>query len=166
MFQFLCNNRDQTWFFNALTFARSLGMCWKLRPPASVFNSLGTWWMLMHEKPCLIPILTRLNYRIERRNSIGIFIISLCQHITGSHLNCLLRWSDEKKVSTLSIGIDRPEQIVYTQTRCQRMQHTIRVYTVCHLDMSTSGDFIKCYFPTVLYLYALLCPGSRVKFWV
>ena len=26
--------------------------------PASVFNtSHGTWWMLMHEKPCLIPIL-------------------------------------------------------------------------------------------------------------
>ena len=23
----LCNNSDRTWFFNALTFARSLGMC-------------------------------------------------------------------------------------------------------------------------------------------
>ena len=35
-----------------------LGRCWKPRPPASVFNtSLGTWRMLMHEKPCLIPIL-------------------------------------------------------------------------------------------------------------
>ena len=41
MFQFLCNNSDQTWFFNALLFARSL----------------GTWRMLMHEKSCLIPIL-------------------------------------------------------------------------------------------------------------
>ena len=59
-FQFLCNNSDRTWFFNALTFARSLGRCWKPRPPASVFNtSLGTWRMLMHEKPCLIPILFR-----------------------------------------------------------------------------------------------------------
>ena len=39
-------------FSNALTFARSLGS-------ASVFNtSHGTWRMLMHEKPCLIPILT------------------------------------------------------------------------------------------------------------
>ena len=60
-FQFLCNNSDRTWFFSALTFARSLGRCWKLRPPASVFNtSLGTWQMLMHEKPCLIPILKLL----------------------------------------------------------------------------------------------------------
>ena len=38
-FQFLCNNRDWTWFFNALTFPRSLGRCWKPRPPASVFNT-------------------------------------------------------------------------------------------------------------------------------
>ena len=34
-FQFLCNHSDRTWFFNALTFARSLGRCWKPRPPAS-----------------------------------------------------------------------------------------------------------------------------------
>ena len=58
-FHFSCNNSDQTWFFNALTFARSLGRCWKPRLEAAVFNtSLGTWRMLMHEKPCLIPILT------------------------------------------------------------------------------------------------------------
>ena len=57
-FQFLCNNSDRTWIFNALTFARSLGRCCKPRPEASVFNtSLGTWRILMHEKPCLIPIL-------------------------------------------------------------------------------------------------------------
>ena len=44
--------------FNALTFARFLGRCWKPRSLASVFNtSLGTWRLLMHEKPCLIPIL-------------------------------------------------------------------------------------------------------------
>ena len=43
-FQFLCNNSDRTWFWNALTFTRSLGRCWKPRPPVSVFNtSLGTW---------------------------------------------------------------------------------------------------------------------------
>ena len=55
---FLCNNSDRTWFFNALTFAMSLGRCRKPRPSASVFNtSHGTWPMLMHEKPCLIPIL-------------------------------------------------------------------------------------------------------------
>ena len=48
---FLCNNSDRTWFFNALTFARSLWRCWKPRPSASVFNtSHGTWWMLMHKK--------------------------------------------------------------------------------------------------------------------
>ena len=47
-FQILCNNSDRTWFFNALTFAR---------PPASVFNiSHGTWRVLVHEKPCLIPL--------------------------------------------------------------------------------------------------------------
>ena len=57
-FQFLCNNSDQTWFFNALTFTRSLGRCWKSWPPVSVFNtSLGTWQILMHENPCLITIL-------------------------------------------------------------------------------------------------------------
>ena len=59
-FQFLCKNSDRTCFFNALTFPRSLGRCWNPRPPASVVNtSFGTWRMLMHEKPCLIPILTR-----------------------------------------------------------------------------------------------------------
>ena len=31
-FQFLCINSLRTWFFNALTFARSLGRCWKPRP--------------------------------------------------------------------------------------------------------------------------------------
>ena len=61
-FQFLCNNSGWTWFFNALTFARSLGRCWKPRPPASVFNtSLGTWRMLMYEKTCLIPIFKRFS---------------------------------------------------------------------------------------------------------
>ena len=57
-FQFLCNKSDRTWFFSALTFARSLGRCWKPWPLVSVFNtSHGTWRMLMHEKPCLIPII-------------------------------------------------------------------------------------------------------------
>ena len=35
-FQFLCNNSGRTWFFNALTFARSHGRCWKPR-----LNGLG-----------------------------------------------------------------------------------------------------------------------------
>ena len=43
-FQFLCNNSDRTWFFNALTFARSLGRCWKPRPSASVFNTSHAGW--------------------------------------------------------------------------------------------------------------------------
>ena len=57
-------------FFNALTFARSLGRYWKPRPSASVFNiSHGTWRILMYEKPCLIPIfvhssLPYLNYNL------------------------------------------------------------------------------------------------------
>ena len=55
-FQFLCNNNDRTWFFNALTFARSRGRCWKPRPSTSVFNiSHGTWRMLMHEKTMFDP---------------------------------------------------------------------------------------------------------------
>ena len=65
-FQFLCNNSDETWFFNALPFARSLGRCWKPRPSASVFNTFhGTWRMLMHEKPsCLIPIFRSTTIRL------------------------------------------------------------------------------------------------------
>ena len=68
-FEFLCNNSDRTWFFNALTFAKSLGRCWKPRPPASVFNtSLGTWRMLMHEKTCLIPIAHYNNVYVQFDN--------------------------------------------------------------------------------------------------
>ena len=62
---FLCNNSDRTWFSNALTFARSLGKSLKPRSSTSVFNtSLGTWQILMHGKPCLIPILTFILCRI------------------------------------------------------------------------------------------------------
>ena len=32
----------------------------------------------------------------------------------------------------LNIGIDRPEQTVYTQIRCHKLGHLIRVYTVCN----------------------------------
>ena len=64
VFRFLCNNNDRTWFFNALAFARFLGRCRKPRPPASVFNtSLGTWRILMHDKPCLIPIIKQMPER-------------------------------------------------------------------------------------------------------
>ena len=53
----LCNNSDQTWFCHSLTFARSLGRRWKTPASPSVFNtSLGTLWMLMNGKSCLIPI--------------------------------------------------------------------------------------------------------------
>ena len=68
-FQFLYNNSDWTWFFNALTSARSLGRCWKPRPSASVFNtSHGTWQMLMHEEPCLIPRVRILSLVTVRDN--------------------------------------------------------------------------------------------------
>ena len=61
-------------FFNALTFARSLGRCWKPRPPASVFNtSHGTWRMLMHEKTCFVPIL-----RIQLMQTKHMFVIGSC----------------------------------------------------------------------------------------
>ena len=54
----LCNYNNITWLFNALTFARSLRDRLKPQPLASVFNSsLWTLTILMHEKPCLIPIL-------------------------------------------------------------------------------------------------------------
>ena len=36
----------------------------------------------------------------------------------------------------LSIGTDKPEQTVKTQIRCCRMQHLIRIYTVCHSSSS------------------------------
>ena len=56
-FQFLCNNSDRTWFFNALTFARSLG-----------FQHLPKIWrMLMHEKPCSIAILCNIGTSLKKR---------------------------------------------------------------------------------------------------
>ena len=69
-------------FFNALTFARSLGRCWKPRPSASVFDtSHGTWRMLMHEKPCLIPILSIFSFDDE-----NLMWIRLYQFLTFSNL--------------------------------------------------------------------------------
>ena len=39
----------------------------KPRPPATVFNtSNGTWRMLMHEKPCLIPIVKKLSKKCSK----------------------------------------------------------------------------------------------------
>ena len=61
-------NSDRTWFSSALTFVRSLGRCWKPRPSASVFNtSYGTWRMLMHEKPCLIPVLVEKKKKRKKK---------------------------------------------------------------------------------------------------
>ena len=77
-FQFLCNNSDRIWFFSAWTFTRSLGRCWKPRPSAPVFNtSHGTWRMLMHEKPCLIPInkFVHCQVQIAARNSKSFYIL-------------------------------------------------------------------------------------------
>ena len=69
---YLCNNSNRTGLFCALTFAGSLGRCWKPRPPVSVFNppvsvfntSLGTQRLLStkKEKTCLIPILLHKSY--------------------------------------------------------------------------------------------------------
>ena len=49
---------------------------------------------------------------------------------------------------TLSIETDRPEQTVYTKIRCCRMQHLIRVCTVCnssnslrHMNSKRNGLF-------------------------
>ena len=56
-FQFLCNTSERTWFFNALTFARSLrGVENRGRRPRFSISPSGPG-ELMHEKPCLIPIL-------------------------------------------------------------------------------------------------------------
>ena len=47
----LCNNNNHMWFFIALTLILSD------LSEAVVFNSShGTWQMLQHENPCLIPI--------------------------------------------------------------------------------------------------------------
>ena len=93
-FQFLCNNSDWTWLFNALTFARSLGRCWKPRPKAAVFNtSQGTWRMLMHEKPCLIPILSpcyvpfsqlTLRYNLPTSAVSALIMLNYQSYIKGS----------------------------------------------------------------------------------
>ena len=77
-FQFLCNNSDRIWFFNALTFVRS---------SALVFNiSHGAWRLLMHEKPCLIPIFTRCvlpcpKISIVRGNSVRATSVTLYSNI-------------------------------------------------------------------------------------
>ena len=74
-FQFLCNNIDRTWFFNALTFTRS---------PATVFNtSHGTWRMLMHEKPCLISILFRTTSGFPLSIQNKTFVDGPCPQNTG-----------------------------------------------------------------------------------
>ena len=56
MFSVFMQKYRSNMFFNTLTFAKSLGRCWKPRPSASVFNtSHGTWWILMHEKNMFDP---------------------------------------------------------------------------------------------------------------
>ena len=88
---FLCNNSDRTWFFNALTSARTLGRCWKPRPPASVFNtSLGTWWILMHEKPCLIPIIYHTGYTETTYNDMQYGIYWECWKLKNKQINKLI----------------------------------------------------------------------------
>ena len=82
-FQFLCNNSDRAWIFNSLTFARSLGRCWKPRPPASVFNtSHGTWRMLMHENSCLIPTIIMIIIVQQTHNVAGTSLQRRCNVTT------------------------------------------------------------------------------------
>ena len=58
-FQFLCNNSDRNMVFQCINICQVPWEVLKTRPLASVFNTYhGTWQMLMHEKPCLIPILS------------------------------------------------------------------------------------------------------------
>ena len=87
----LCNNSDQTWFSNTLTFARSRGRCWKPRPTtASVFNiSLGTGQTLMHGKSCLIPIILG-GWIFKNFNRESILVSAYCEW-PGSITNCLLQ---------------------------------------------------------------------------
>ena len=54
----LCNNNDQTWFFDQLTSAGPLGVVKNPRLLSSGFNiTLGVQQMLMHRKTSLTPIL-------------------------------------------------------------------------------------------------------------
>ena len=54
-----------------------INVCQVPRPSASVFNSsLGTWQTLMHEKPCLIPILISDNSRVRKSYFLSIFVRS------------------------------------------------------------------------------------------
>ena len=77
-FQFLCNNSDRTFFFNVLTFARSLGGVESrgLRP-RFFYTSLGTWRMLMHEKTCLIPIILSVRGRLIKPFILGSMPVGL-----------------------------------------------------------------------------------------
>ena len=77
--------------FQRINIARSLGRCRKPRPSASVFNtSQGTWRMLMHEKTCLIPIITShggtvaLSYiQTEKKCNRGTTLNRLAETSTG-----------------------------------------------------------------------------------
>ena len=58
---FLCNNSDQTWFYDTFTSSGPLRRCWSPHLSGSGFNiSLGAEGMLMHRKSCLIPIYLHL----------------------------------------------------------------------------------------------------------
>ena len=73
--------------FNALTFARSLGRCWKPRPSASVFNTFhGTWRMLMHKKPCLIPIWENIFVELLLASDCSCICTTLLSRIIHAHL--------------------------------------------------------------------------------
>ena len=61
---------------------------------------------------------------------------------------------------TLSIWTDRPEQTVDTKIRPHRMQHLIRVYTICHSSIN------RLYEGIVLdkYYKELRCPNIYGKY--
>ena len=98
-FQCSCNNSDRTWFFNVLTFARSLGRCWKPRPSVLVFNtSLGTWRMLLHESRRILTLEgsgLSGNREALRRNASG---AGLPRSTSGSEPH-ITKWSNKSKNS-------------------------------------------------------------------
>ena len=131
IFSFLCNNSDRTWFFYALTFARSLGRCWKSRPSASVFNiSHWTWRKLMHEKPCLIPILTTGVHVHQRRRRIS----------------CASAWSDQSLRKAFSFFFKRTAKTFIRLYVCDlilRWTHMSSCRNCCTLALLSSILGIK-----------------------
>ena len=150
----LCNNIDQTWFYHSLTFARSLGRCWKPRASPSAFNTyLRTLRMLMNRKSVLIPIVNNYpmtkNKPIYQIRNVNRWKSSVDQKINRFSRELENRWKGEVPPSPF-IGLrsefDKPVYfwlwggyllynaiIVREKQKLSLFSFSARKYAVCHL---------------------------------